>query len=328
MWGSSMRKNQLSICSSAKAVWRGWWVGTALAGLALSMSHDAFAQSSLGAPLTAATASSQADAVRQNENQLIDQQVFGAAGGGRATTGAGSAAGLSTFSTGRLRGSDHEALRTPPGGVQGNGPYPYTTQESSAFGNIVVALPGTVLGGQMKVSGFIGQSSVSLDLKSNATSILGPTQSGSASNNSLMAGGTVLWALQNTYVLGSLVGSLGQSTLKDSVDDCYSATDFDHDFCHHNRYNYNTSGIIGSVTAGQVFDLAGKDGLKLDLRGSISYAHNAGDRFTNVFTDQQKYTFSTWTGTATATLFSNITLADNALLRPYISGYIRQEWGY
>jgi outer membrane immunogenic protein len=325
-----MRKDQLGTCSSAKAFWRRWWVGTAFTSLALAISaHDAYAQSSLGGPLTAATASSQADAVRQNENQLIDQAVFGAAGGGRVTAGAGSAASLNTFSTGRLRGSDHEALRVPPGAaVQGNGPYPYTTRENSAFGNIVVALPGTVLGGQMKVSGFIGQSSVSLDLKSNATSILGPTQSGSASNNSIMAGGTVLWALQNTYVLASLVGSVGQSTLKDSVDDCYSTPDFDHDFCHHNRYNFNTSGIIGSVTAGQVFDLAGKAGPKLDLRGSISYAHHAGDRFTNVFTDQQKYTLSTWTGTATATLFTNITLADNALLRPYISGYVRQEWGY
>ena len=44
--------------------------------------------------------------------------------------------------------------------------------------------------------------------------------------------------------------------------------------------------------------------------------------------DQQKYTFSTWTGTAGLTLFSNMTLQGDALLRPYIQGYVRQEWGY
>ncbi len=43
---------------------------------------------------------------------------------------------------------------------------------------------------------------------------------------------------------------------------------------------------------------------------------------------QQKYRFSTWTGTAAVTLFTNMTLQNAALLRPYIQGYVRQEWDY
>ena len=39
-------------------------------------------------------------------------------------------------------------------------------------------------------------------------------------------------------------------------------------------------------------------------------------------------TFSTWTATAAATLFSNLALQNNSLLRPYIQGYVRQELGY
>src|SRR5262245_4491106 len=318
---SWMRQNQLGTCASAKAFWRRCWIGTAFAGLVLSISaQDGFAQSSLGAPINAATASSLNDAVRQNEKQLIDREVLGAAGG---RTGGGSASGLSVFSTGRIRGSDHDALRSLNGSPDpSNGPYPYDTTEYSTFGNVVVAIPGTVLGGQLKLSGFVGHNVVSLDLKSDSVHILDPDQSGSAFNHSVIAGGTVLWSLANTYALATVVGSVGQTTLKDTVDDCYDS------FCHHNRYNFNTTGLIASVTAGQVFELAGKTGPKLDLRGSLGYTHNAGDTFTNVFADQQKYTFSTWTGSATATLFANMTLADGALLRPYIAGYIRQEWGY
>jgi outer membrane immunogenic protein len=318
---SSMRENQLSIYASARAFWRHRWVGTAVAGLALSISaHDAFAQSSLGAPINAATASSLNDAVRQNEKQLIDREVLGARGGG---TAGGSASGLSAFSTGRLRGGDHEALRAVNGAPDSsNGPYPYDTQEYSTFGNVVVAIPGTVWGGQLKLSGFVGHNVVSLDLKSDSVHVLDPDQSGSAFNHSLIAGGTVLWSLANTYALATLVGSVGQSTLKDAVDDCHGS------FCHHNRYNFDTTGVIATVTAGQVFELAGKSGPKLDVRGSLGYTHNVGDTFTNVFADQQKYTFSSWTGSGTATLFTNMTLSDGALLRPYIAGYIRREWGY
>ena len=119
-----------------------------------------------------------------------------------------------------------------------------------------------------------------------------------------------------------VVGSLGQSTLKDTVDDC------GHPGCNDNRYSFSTTGFIGSVTAGHVFDLAGKSGPKLDLRGSIGYTHSAGDTFTNITSDQQKYTFSTWTGTAGVTLFTNMALQNDALLRPYVMAYVRQEWGY
>src|SRR5262245_5921275 len=155
----SMRKSQFGTSASAPACWRRWWVGTAVTGLALVLSApEALAQSSLGAPLNAATASSLNDAVRQNEKQLIDREVFGA--------GAGSASGLSAFSTGRLRGSDHDALRSVNGDINNqNGPYPYDTIEYSTFGNVVVAIPGTVLGGQVKLSGFVGHNVVSLDLK-------------------------------------------------------------------------------------------------------------------------------------------------------------------
>jgi outer membrane immunogenic protein len=331
-----------------RGVWRlaapCWPISALLVGVALLVpSGTAFAQSSLGAPLTSATGRSLADAVGQNENELIGREVLGGPPGGvpagRSTTsgGGGAATPLNTFSTGRVRGSDHDALTSSPpgGGPSGSGPFPYDTREYSSFGNVVVTVPGTVLGGQLKLSGFVGRNDVFLRLKSDSVNILDPDQSGAAFNQSIIFGGTALWAKQNTYALATLVGTIGQSTLKDTVDDCYKAspgpppTGFNADFCHHNRYNFNTAGIIATATAGHVIDLGGgTSGPKLDLRGSIGYTHNAGDRFTNISGDQQQYTFSTWTGTAGLTLFSNMTLQGGALLRPYIQGYVRQEWGY
>jgi outer membrane immunogenic protein len=308
-----------------------WWpIGLSAALVLILPSQRALAQSSLGAPLNNAAAQSLLDAVRQNERDLIDREVLG---GSPDAQGAGSSAGggvgLNTFSTGRLRSSDHDALSVPPGGDPGNGPFPYRTSEVSAFSNIVVAMPGTVLGGQLKLSGFVGSNAVYLQLKSDSVNILDPDQDGRARNESLIFGGTALWSKQNTYALATLVGTVGQSTLKDSVDDCYKASDgYPADFCHHNRYSFNTAGLISTLTAGQVFDLGGKSGPKLDVRGSVGYTHNAGDTFTNVFTDTQRYTLSTFTGTGGVTLFTNMVLQDKSLLRPYIQAYVRQEWGY
>ena len=286
----------------------------------LAVSSNAFAQSSTGGPINAATGQSLADAVSQNEKELIDREVLGAAPAGRSGSGGAGTAGITSFPTGRLRTSDHDALKP-----QTNQSFSFKTREASVFGNIVYTVPESVWGGQVKLTGFVGQNQLSLDLKSNGIAVLDPNQSGSASNSSVIAGGTVLWSQRNTYALATLVGTWGQTTLKDSVDDCYQGPP---PACNHNRYNFNTAGFIGTVTAGRIFDLGDASAPKLDLRGSVSYTNNDGDRFLNVLGTQQKYWFSTWTGTVGATLFGNINLENNALLRPYIQGYVRQEWNY
>ena len=228
---------------------------------------------------------------------------------------------MSSNPTGRVRTSDHD-------GLKGSTHYAFSTNEASTFGNIVITVPGTVLGGQVKFSGLVGRNNVSLDLESNAVKVLEPNQSGSASNDSVLVGGTALWALKSTYALATVVGTWGQTTLKDSVDDCGYPSPPNPTGCNHQRYNFNTAGFIGNLTAGNVFDLGGASGPKLDIRGSLGYTQNKGDSFKNVHGDRQNYTFSTWTGTGAATLFSNLTLQDNALLRPYVQGYVRQEFGY
>src|ERR1043166_6963386 len=64
-----------------RGVWRlaapCWPISALLVGVALLVpSGSAFAQSSLGAPLTSATGRSLADAVGQNENELIGREVL------------------------------------------------------------------------------------------------------------------------------------------------------------------------------------------------------------------------------------------------------------
>ena len=124
---------------------------TAVVLLALSISLNAHAQSTVGVPMTSATGQSFRDAVDQNQKELIDREVLGGSPGGRAAASGGGLGTISAFPTGRLRTSDHDGVSPPDFDRFG-----YTTREASAFGNVVATLPGTVLGGQVKVSGFAG----------------------------------------------------------------------------------------------------------------------------------------------------------------------------
>jgi outer membrane immunogenic protein len=270
-----------------------------------------------------------ADAVELNQNHLIDREVRGSS-----TTGGGGAVPLGAFSTGRVRASDHDGLNgqllvpASPGRddlndkVRGRS-YSFKTDEASAFANGVVAIPGTVLGGQVKLSAFVGHNWLWLEVKSNAIKVLDQNQFGSAVNNSVIAGGTALWAKQNTYALASIVGMWGETRISDSIDDC------DPVGCALDRLKYGTTGLIGTLTAGHVFPLSSApSGPKLDLRGSISYLRNDGDRFLNEHGDQYKINLSTWVGKAGVTLYGDVALPNNALVRPYLSAYVRQEWGY
>ncbi len=280
--------------------------------LLLFSAAPALAQSSVGVNMNAATGRSAEDAIAQNQKELLNSEGVGS-GSGKGGT-AGGLGGFSAFPTGKLRTSEHDGVG-PPAPDR----YAFTTNEASAFGNLVVAIPGTVLGGQMKLSGFVGNNWLKLDLKSNASAALNPDQFATGRNKSLFAGASVLWAKQNTYALATLVGMWGETRLVDGGVDNNPSID---------RYSFDTSGFIGTATAGHVFDLAGPSGPKFDLRGSIGYTDHRGDWFNANDNHKQKYTFSTWTGTGMVTLFSNVVTQNGGLLRPYVSGYVRQEFGY
>jgi outer membrane immunogenic protein len=292
---------------------RSWPTGALAASALLLIAPEAMAQSTQGPIANAATGRSLTDAVDRNQNDLIAREVFGTAFGGGGGVAAG---GFGTFSSGRLRKSEHD-------GLTGSRTYSFETEEASLISNAVYGVPGTVLGGQVKITGFYGQTWLSLDLKPNAVNLV--PDAGSASNESYLLGGSVLWANpQGAYVLGTLVGAWGETKLTDKVDVCYD------EGCKVNHYSYDTASVVASLTAGKVFPLGGKagSGPMLDLRGSIAYTHAVGNPFLSARSDQQKYTFSTWTGSAGATLFVSQTLANNAIFRPYIQGYVRHEWGY
>jgi hypothetical protein len=110
----------------------------------------ALAQSSVGRAANTATGQSLRDAVEQQQNEFLNSSGVGAGGGAGAAVGAGASP------TGRLRSSDHDALKLQAGFSPDENNYAWKTKEGSAFGTGVYTLPGTVLGGQMKVSMFGG----------------------------------------------------------------------------------------------------------------------------------------------------------------------------
>jgi hypothetical protein len=287
----------------------------------LLISSNAFAQSSELSVASQATARSILDAVSQNENGLIAGEVHGS------TSGAGTV-GAGAFSSGRLKTSAHGGLSIRdivllPGEAPGVKTFAYATDEASVFANVVATVPGTVLGGQLKFSGFVGYNWLSLHLKSNAVKVLDPDQSGSADNGSVIVGGTALWSMQSSYALATIVGTWGETKLVDTIDDCGNPG------CITHRYAFDTSGYIGRVTAGNVFALsASPSGPKLDVRGSVGYTRHNSESFSSFSGNEFKVNFATWTGTAAVTLFANLAMPNDAVLRPYVQGYVRQEFGY
>ena len=296
----------------------------AFAMLGLALPSGAMAQSSVGRAANTATGESLRDAVDQQQNEALNSSGVGAGG-----SGAGAAIGAGASPTGRLRSSSHDALKLQNPPDENN--YAWKTKEASVFGTGVYTLPGTVLGGQMKVSIFGGQNWLSLEMKNGGGNFLDAdnNQFGKARNESILFGGTALWSQNNTYIVGTMVGMWGQTSLTDAVDFCNESPPAGPGGCPARHYSYDTSGFTGSLTAGQVFPLSkSASGPMLDLRAAVGYTQNTGESFFNFEGDEQKYKFSTWTLTGSATLFWNITQSNAALLRPYIQGYVRQEIGY
>lgn len=234
------------------------------------------------------------------------------AGGSAAAT---SALGSGATPTGRLRSSEHDGVK--PIDEQS---FSYQTEEASAFANAVYALPGTFLGGQVKIAGMVGGNHVDALVKSNSTAILAKFQHGRGDNNSLIAGGSLMWSSGSLYGLASVVGFRGSTTLDETIDTCPACP---------LKYSFDTAGVMASAIAGKVFDVPGLAGVKLDLRGSVDYIENKGDTFlAQGGTFQQTYTFSTWSGTLGATLFSQIPTESGGVFRPYLQALVRQEWNY
>ncbi|HEY7459142.1 MAG TPA: hypothetical protein VH765_10340 [Xanthobacteraceae bacterium] len=299
-----------------------------LAGAALALaSTGAFAQSTQLTPAQQALAAGLADAVRQNDNEFIAQEVFDNAGGrGGAARSATTTGGLivGSFATGRLRGSEHSGLIIKPlenTGVADDGTrrtFAFKVFEGSALANIVITAPGQIMGGTVKYSAFAGHNWLSLELKPNAENPAMPGTIGSAENESFIVGGSWLWAGQGTYLVASAVGTWGETSLVDKVGD----------FPNINHYSFDTIGFVGTLTAGRTIPLAaGPAGPMLDLRGAVGYTFNEADPFLNVFGNEFRSNLSAWNATASATVFTNI-VQNDAVFRPFVQAYVRHELDY
>lgn len=289
----------------------------------IGLTTGAYAQSTQTVGERQAVAQSIMAAVRQNENELIDNEVFGKPGGRGGTTATGTL-GIGTFATGRLRRSNHDGLNIRPlvtsDSVADDGirhTFSFKIDEGSVIGNVVFTAPEKVMGGQLKVSAFGGYNWLSLEVKPNAANPGDPGTIGSAHNESVIIGGSVLWSMDTLYAVATAIASWGETRLTDKVGDYPNIHD----------YRYNVHGFVTSFTAGKVFELAGANGPMLDVRGAIAYTENKNDPFANVFGDEFRIRFATWTGTGALTLYTNMPMQDNALFRPFIQGYVRQEFG-
>ena len=247
-------------------------------------------------------------AVQDVQKEILDPTVLGGAG----------PAGFGAGATGRWRHSSHDGFVPTPDILKNGKTYGFDISERSLFGTFSYQLPGTVFGGSVKASFVIGTNQLDLTVKHNRQNQPPPVQVGGGDNDSLLYGGNLLWFSKLGYVMGTLVGHRGDSTLVGPT--FLGAPD---------RFKYDTDGYVASLVVGTVVPLtSGPTPIKVDLRGSLGRVTHSGDPFiSDIFGTKTQFEFSTSSVGFSPMLFIDVPLAGGTL-RPYVQGNIKTLFGY
>jgi hypothetical protein len=253
-------------------------------------------------------------------------------------------AGFGVFPAGRLRRTDHDGYSVEISGGGSDHASSFHAEESSVFGSGFITLPGTTLGGQLQLGGFVGYDD--LTLKMGTSNIFGGqfgnSGFGSAASEAFLFGGYGLYTLGAGYAMLTLAGAEGTTDQSQTtnVGGSYSSII--------GSSSYDTEGFIGSFVFGRVFELqpanalsdtsgslngvkdaaAGASPLKLDVRLGIAYQDFASSQFRDPSGSLLRASLSSWVGSASATVFTQIAMDGGAVWRPYIKSELRQQLSY
>ena len=204
------------------------------------------------------------------------------------------------FPTGRLRETWHDGYKALSPGQEGTPGF--RTAEGSAFASGFYKLPGSFLGGQLQIGGFVGYDQLFV-----AYAAAG----GKADNELALFGGYGLYTAGPNYLMATVAGAEG-ATNQSNI----TAT------------TYGTNGVFMSAVGGHVQDLSPTLPVKLDLRGGISYMEADGDTYLDSGGNALSTSVNGWSGSLSATLFTDIPASGGAVMRPYIKGEVREQFSY
>ncbi len=242
--------------------------------------------------------------VTTNVNSIAEGMANAAIGG--------AVAGLEFFPTGRIRTTSHDGYLTNSllGAGRTGG---FDAKEASYFATASFSAPGQVLGANVRFTGLAGQTFLTVDQRGGPFS---PNQGTVARTDivATMLGGSMLMSWRSGwYAVGTAIGFLGNTETVDRVNAL--------------RAEYDNRGMVASLTVGRVMPLDDvMRGLKLDLRGGVSYNTYEGDSFrvlNTVFTPSLSF----WTATFQPMLFADLPMSGGTL-RPYLQGTVRAMGAY
>jgi hypothetical protein len=209
--------------------------------------------------------------------------------------------GPDEFPTGRLRETWDGGLRVDGGGKTNA----FTIGEASVFGSTFIAVPGEVLGGNLRLTTFFGNSEFAVNFGSE----------GKGQIDADFLGGSAYWSSGANYAMLTLVGVIAEAKLSSAAD------------------SYNIYGGAVNVTGGHVFELGttapiSGTPVKLDARAGLTYSSLSGSSFTDINSVQNSSGLNGWSATGSITLYTDIQEAAGQLLRPYVKAEIRQQLSY
>lgn len=186
--------------------------------------------------------------------------------------------------TGKLRHTSHDGLVNKATGERLES---FDIDEGSVFANGSYDVPGTVMGGKVRISVLVGYDEVQQD-----------SASASSETSSVFYGGSWLWSYNTLYTSTLIVGINGELDGRAGG----------------NNFSYDVDGYISNSVIGNTFDLGQ---VKFDLRGGLGSSNIDGGRFAlgDGFTSTD---YSNWNASVTGTLFTIVNLSGGGVMRPYV----------
>lgn len=234
-----------------------------------------------------------------SERSECDATANAVSGGGRSIEALGESViqqqlmfgGVGGFAgpTGRVRHTKHDGLVES---ATGHRLAASESDEASVFANASFDLPGTVFGGQVRISGLIGGNWLSQETSFSDSQI-----------DAIVYGGSYLWSYGSLYAMTLVIGLSGEVDNRTYGD----------------RYNYDIAGYVANSVVGYTFRMP--ENLSFDLRGSVGRYDVSGDSYVLAQFGGGRLggAADAWNAALTGTLFTIVEIEGGGVIRPYVA---------
>src|SRR5262245_12874873 len=228
MWCVWLYRSFVQNVLSSKSVLSASVIVTSLAYSSGALAQVDVVDSSLSGTLSAVRTIE--GSVEQHQEQLLRSRGMSAA-----------IPGPDAYASGTLRRSVHDGLRFTPEAGTTDG---FDTVAESSFATISYDIPGTVLGGHLKVAALVGYAWTDLSYNIRASNTFNTFAK--SDNRSAFFGGSYVWGVAGFYTMSTFIGFTGETS---------GSVGFQDPLARDISFSHGTHGLITNTVVGNTFDI-------------------------------------------------------------------------